>query len=227
MRAAFFKGVWLWEVCERVDGWAKRGGSMEHEGVRQRNKLANPQSPNFDREVKVPCSIELRDEDSVASYELGTAITNTLLDVEDRLRDVAGSAGDLTYCEDKDRVAAVAGAESAGSNVVVDIGTPGGGWVPAAGQLVLFRNPTTNAGFHSVIGAVGGSSITCDLEQDLSSAWEVLRVDRVFPECVYQTMDGGEPRDESDPERDRKEVTYTFDCFGDPVVPSASLLAHT
>lgn len=227
MRTAYFKGVWLWEVLQDMPGWAMRTGAKDHEGVRQRNKASNPQSPNFERPIKVRCSIELRDLDAVSGYEIGTAIENTLLDVEDRLRDVATTEGDLCFCENNERKAAISGAETAGANVVVNHGTAGGGWVPAVGHLVLFRNPITNAGFYSVIEGVGSGTMTCDLDEDLSSDWEVLRVERVFPSCTYDSMDGGQARDDNDPERDRDEITYSFTCYADPVLPSASLLAHT
>ena len=226
MRAAYYKGVRLWEALQEMPPWAQRTGSMDHEGVRQRNKKANPQSPNFERSIKVRCVVEERSENAVAGYRTGVSIENTLLDVEDRLRDVATSDGWLAYCDEHTKQAAVSGNETAGSNVEVAIGATGGGWVPAAGELVLFRNPVSNAGFVTTILSVGAGTIFADLEEALTSSWDVVRVDRAFPDCVYVSMDGGAARDESDPELDRKEVTYTFACYGDPLIPSASFLDH-
>lgn len=226
MRAAYFKGVRLWEALQEMPAWASRTGEKSHSGVRQRNQAANPQSPNFERPVEVRCVVEPRTVDAVSGYETGTAIENTLLDVEDRLRDVSTTAGDLCFCEDNTRKADISGNETAGANVVVNHGTVGGGWTPATGELVLFRNPSTGAGFYAVIEATGAGTVTCDLDENLTSSWDMVRVERVYPEAVYERMMKGGVRDESDPELDAPDVKYYFTVYGDPVVPSSSLIDH-
>lgn len=226
MRAAYFKGVRLWEALQEMPAWAARTGAKDYEGVRQRNKGANPQSPNYERACDVRCVVEERAPNAVSLYETGTAIENTLLDVEDRLRDVSTTAGDLCFCEDNARKADVSGNETAGTAVVVGHGTPGAGWTPAVGELVLFRNPSSGAGFHSTITAVGAGTVTCDLDANLTSSWDMVRVERVFPDAVYERMTKAGVRDESDPELDCREVIYTFTIYGDPVLPTASLIAH-
>lgn len=226
MEAAYFHGVRLFEAVQEMPGWASRTGEKDFEGVRQRNKKANDGSPNFERPVRVRCYVEERAFDAVSGYATNTAIENTLLDVEDRLRDVAMATGQgpLSYTEDSRRRATIGAGASAGAGVVVTIGTPAGGWTPAVGHLVLFRNRTTNAGFTSEITAVGVGTITCTLTSAITTSWEVLRVDRIFVSAVYETMDGGSPRDENDPRLDRKDVSYSFSVYGDPLMPSASLL---
>lgn len=226
MRAAYYKGVRLWECLQEMPAWATRTGEKDHSGVKQRNKKANPQSPNYERPCEVRCVVETRSEDAVSGYRTGTAIENTLLDVEDRLRDVSTTAGDLCFCEDHERAAAISGNETAGSNVVVNHGTPGGGWTPAVGELVLFRNPSTGEGFYEIIEAVGAGTVTCDIDSNLTSSWDMVRVERVFPQAVYERMTKARVRDESDPELDCREVTYTFTIYGDPVLPAASLIDH-
>jgi hypothetical protein len=225
MRAAFFKGVRLWEALQEMPAFASRTGEKAHSGVRQRNQKANPQSPNFERPCDVRCVVEVRVEDIAPGYETGTVIENTLHDIEDRLQDASFTAGDLCFCEDDGRVATITNSETAGPNVEVEHGTPGEGWVLAVGELVLFRNPTTGAGFHARIEAVGSGTVTCDLEQDLSSAWRMVRVERVLPEAVYERMSKVGVRDESDPEVDCREVHYLFTIYGDPVKPTASVLS--
>lgn len=226
MRRAFWKGVWLWEALQEMPGFAERGGELEFEGVRQDWKHANPESPCGVRPLSVRCVVEEKDVDAAPGYETATAIENTLHAVEALLLANWTSAGPLCYCENHERKAAISGDETAGSNVTVNIGSPGGGWVPATGELVLFRKKTTGEGFTSVIESVSSGVIVCDLEQNLSNSWEVVRVERVFTEVVYRTMQRAGPRDESDPQRDVREVTYQFSGYGEALVPTASVLAH-
>lgn len=226
MRAAYHFGVRLWEEALDVPGFAERSGAMEYEGVRRTRKGANPESPNVERPVSVRCAVRERAQGAVAGYETGTAIDNTLYTVEAALIGQMGALGPVALTEDESRRAAVAAGASAGAAVVVTIGTPGGAWVPAAGHLVLFRRKSTGEGFTATIASVGAGTITCLLPQAITTAWEVLRVDRVFASCAYRTMERSPIAGADDPELHVPEVTYRFACFGAVTVPTASVMDH-
>lgn len=227
MRAAYWKGVRLWEALQDFpDAFAERGGELEHEGVRQDWKLPNPQSANASRPLEVRCVVEERTADAAAGYETGTALQNTLHDVERLLIANWTTPGPLCYCENHERKAAISGNEAAGANIVVNHGTPGGGWTPAVGEKVLFRKKTTGEGFTSAIEAVGAGTVTCDLESALTSDWEMVRVERILTEVVYLSMGRSPARGADDPERDVPEVTYRLRGYGAAEYATASVLAH-
>lgn len=226
MRAAYHHGVLLWEALQEITGWAERGGSMEHEGVRQLRKKANPQSPNFGRPVVVRTVVEERSETVAPGYETETALDNTLYAVEARLMAVADEKGPLVLCENDARVASVSGSVSPAAGATVSHGTPGGGWTPAAGDLVLFRRPDTNEGFTSTIQSVGSGTVVCTVTVALTTAWRMVRVERVYADAVFRGMSKSLRRGADDPGLDVAEVSYRFEVFGAVTSPSASVLAH-
>lgn len=226
MRAAYHFGVRLWEEALDVPGFAERSGAMEYEGVRRTRKGANPESPNLERPLAVRCAVRERAQGATAGYETGTTLDNTLYTVEAALIAQMGALGPVALTEDEARRATVAAGASAGPAVVVSIGTPAGAWVPAAGQLVLFRLKSTGEGFTATVAAVGVGTITCLLPQAITTSWEVLRVDRVFASCAYRTMERSPIAGADDPELHIPEVTYRFQCFGAVSVPAASVLEH-
>lgn len=223
-RAAFFKGVRLWEVCQTMPGWASRGGSSEHEGVRFTYAHSNPESANFRRPIKVRCVVTPQTIPS--GYSGDVVIENTLLDVEADLISVASSWGDLSYSANEEQRADVTTGAASGSNRTVTMAARGGAWTMATGHLILFRKASTGAGFVTTIENVTGDDIVVDLSATIDNTWEAVRIHRAFSSVQYQDMDGGAPRDESDPEIDRKEVVYNFVGYGAATLPSATLLAR-
>lgn len=226
MRKAYHFGVELWEALQEMPGFAERNGDAEHEGVRQGYKTANPESPNASRPIDVVTVVEERAVNAATGYETATAIENTLHAVETLLLARWLELGPLCYCENHERVAAVSGNETAGSNVTVGHGTPGAGWVPAAGEYVLFSKPTTGGGFTSIIESVGAGTVVCDLTANLTSDWVMRRVERVFTDVMYRRMSHAPARGPDDPQRDISEVTYVFTGYGQVLTPTATVLAH-
>ena len=137
------------------------------------------------------------------------------LDVETHLRRNAKSLGPLSYCLDDERKANVAGSYPAGLAVVA-IGAAGGGWVPAGGRYVLFRKPSTGAGFATAIIGTGVGTITADLAEAIDASWDVVDVRIVIPDVQYQTLDPGRP-DDGRHECWRPRVVYRFLGGGEPL----------
>lgn len=226
-RAAFYKGVRLWEVAQVTPGWAARGGSSEHEGVRQTYAHANPESPNFKRPIKVKCVVTPQTLPQTYAKRGDVVIENTLLDVEEDLIGVSTGLGHLSYSMDEEQRAAVTTGAASGNNRTVKMATRAAGWTLTTGQLVLFRKASTGAGFVTAIENVSGDDIVVDLAATIDSTWAGVHVQRAYVDVQFLGMDGGGPRDmESDPEIDRKEVTYEFVGYAGVLLPSATLLSR-
>ena len=226
-RAAYFKGVRLWEVAQVTPGWLARGGSSEHEGVRQTYVHLNPESPNFRRSIKVKCVVTPQTMPLAYAARGDVVIENTLLDVEADLVSVCTSLGHLSYSMDETQRADVTTGAASGNNATVTMAARAGGWTLTTGQLILFRKATTGAGFACLIENVAGNDIVVDLAATIDSTWEAIHVQRAYVDAQFMGMDGGGPRDmESDPEIDRREVTYDFVAAAAVLMPSGSLLSH-
>ena len=221
-RACYFKGVRLWEVFQDWYPWASRTGEGGHDGITQDWVYLNPESPNFLRDPVVECVIEPIEDHG----DLDTLATMDVicLDVETHLRQNAKSLGHLSYCLDDDRKANVAGSYAAGLRVVA-IGAAGGGWVPAGGRYVLFRKPSSGAGFVTQIIGTGTGTITAMLAEDIDATWDVVDVRIAIPDVQYQTLDPGRP-DDGGHERWRPRVVYRFTGGGKPLIAAADIPAH-
>lgn len=223
-RAAYYKGVRLWEVAQVTPGWAESGGESEHEGVRQTYAHSNPESMNFRRPLRIRTVVEPQTLPS--GYSGDVSIENTLLSVEADLISVAGSLGHLSYSMNETQRCAVTTGAASGNNRTVTLAARAGGWVTATGQYILFRKASTGAGFAAIIESVSGDDVVVDLTQTIDNTWGAIHVQRVYTEVRYRTMNGGEPRGEDDPEIDRKEVTYEFVGYGAVLLPTATLLSR-
>lgn len=227
VRGAYWQGIRLWEVFQKIDPWAQRTTDAAHQGVEQKYQTRNADSPNFGRQMQVRTVVAADEDRREADAPDWIALLIQLLDVEKDLVALAAGTpqGDLCICYDVNRKADVSGAETAGTAVVVEYTGLSAGWVPTVGRYVLARNPTTGAGFASPITAVvANTSITIDLDVNLTNAWDLVDVQIVLPDCAYRTMNGG-TIDEWD-EKGSPDVTYEFDCESDPLFHSDYVTAH-
>lgn len=222
MRAAYFKGVRLWQVFQDWYPWAARTGEGSHDGITQDFVYLNPESPNFLRDPVVECVIEPTEDH--ADLDTLSTLDVLCLDVETHLRRNAKSLGALSLCQDDERKANVGGSYAAGLRTVA-IGACGGGWVPAANRYVLFRKPSTGAGFVTAIVGTGSGTITADLAEAIDSTWDVVDVRIVIPDVQYQTLDPGRP-DDGGHECWRPKVVYRFLGGGEPLIAAADVPAH-
>ena len=182
-KAAFFKGIKLWQ---HFQGWtlSPSGEGGRRVGVGRTRGLVVPFSPNWLTSISAQCSIRpvtaVDDEDRQTAFNIG------LSQMVDALILASTSLGPLTWCGDDAQVAAVNAGASAGSGVTVNHDAPGGGWVTAAGRHVLFRNPTTGAGFVAAISSRASGSITCDLESDVTTDWEIVSAHLYYAEAKFE-----------------------------------------
>lgn len=225
MRAAYWKGVRLFEALQEAPAWAERTGSSDHEGLHQTYKTSNPESPNLERPITVKTVVEERSE-QVSTYEIQDSIENTLHAVEALLIANMTVLGPLSYAPNDLMRASITTGHTAGTAQVVVIAAAQGGWAPATGQMVLVRNASTGHGFTTTI-TVSGSNITLALipEDVGNSGWEMIFIVRSVASVQFQRMDGGKARGADDPQRDRNEVTYEFKGYGAVSYPSGSLLS--
>ena len=70
------------------------------------------------------------------------------------------------------------------------------------------------------IDGTGAGTITADLEQEVTSDWDIVNVQAYFDDAWYESMDKGEPSimDRSDEWRD---VRYYFGATSNAVYSSA------
>lgn len=227
-RGAYWQGVRLWEVFQTIDPWATRTTDVLHLGVERQYAARNADSPNFTRPVRVRTVVEANKEGTV-DIPAWVAIRIQLADVEKDLVAVAIDTpqGDLSITYDTARKADVTGGPYAGAGQVIAYSNLGGGWVPTAGRKVLVRNPATGAGFVADIDAVvAGTSITIDVPTGYSvtSVFDIVDVQLIYPDCAYRSMDGGSPEDWE--EIGIPSVVYEFDCESDPEWSSDYDMSH-
>jgi hypothetical protein len=230
VRGAYWQGVRLWEILQSPDPWAQRTTDALHQGVEQQYAARNADSPNFSRGVKVRCVVDPIDAGLVGDMPTWMALRVQMMDVEKDLvaRALATPLGDLSFCWDVNQKATVTGGAYSGDNAVVGHTAPAAGWVRTAGHYVLARNPTTGEGFCSVIEAIDSSAtdVTIDIPTGYSvtTAWSLVNVGYVLPDCAYRTMFGGTPEEWE--ERGIPDVVYELDCESDPLFAAAHIIAH-
>lgn len=213
-KAVYFHGVRLWENLRYWTVSASRQGEMAFLGVKQSLSSLNPESPNFIRDINVFC--EVAPVSATDDLSVQATIHAALMQKETQLIGVADELGDLSWVEDITQKGNVSGSETAGSAVVVEHGALGGSWTSEAGHYVLVRNPSTGAGFVSVIQARAAGSVTIDLDVDITSAWDLVNVAFHLPSVAYLRMDPGAPNQAAD-DKWRSSVGYVFQGAADPV----------
>lgn len=231
-RAAYFKGVRLWEWFQEGDPWAQRTTMGVHEGLGRSWADRVPDSPNFDREIPIYCVVDQMAAESDLSGL--TSIENVLHDVEADLIANSKTAGHLSICDDPERKADVTGGPYSGDAAVVAHGAVGGSWSRQAGRYVLARNPASGEGFVAPIQAVDASAtdLTFDIPSGVSvtSAWDLVDVQRAYESCTYLRMHGGSARDSgmdsAEGDQWRATVTYFIACNGAVLMATAHIPAH-
>lgn len=232
-RAAYFKGVRLWQWLQEPEPWAQRSVLHTHDGLAQTYVTYVPDNPNFSREVKVDTVVAY----AAATSDLSpiTSVEHVLLDVEADLIANAAGEGPLCICDDPARTAAVGGTTAGdGTAKVVAHGAAGGSWTRTVNRYVLCRNPATGAGFYSIISAVDsvGTDVTIVIPNGttITNAWDLVDVQTVYPYASYTRMHGGAARqsnvDSAEADQWRAEVSYWFNVRGAVVMASAHVPSH-
>lgn len=218
-KAAFYKGVRLFQ---NLQGWepTPSSESARRTGVLRSLGEIVAESPNHFIDLSVLCAVR----PVTASSPMDRQTTfNVLMDqVLDRLISVNAALGPVAWCQDDTQYGTVSGSHSAGSSVAVAHGALGGSWVTAANRYVLFRNPDTGAGFVAIIQSRTSGSVTCDLEEAITSSWEIWNVQLHYPSMRFVTMSRGTPNVPSgDYHRTGPQVEYQFEGKGRVVVATA------
>lgn len=232
-RAAYFKGVRLWQWLQEPEPWAQRTVEQTHDGIGQSHVTRTSNSPNFDREIKIETAIDY----AAATSDLSplTSFEHVLLDVEADLIAVATSEGPLCICDDPARKANVTNGPyvGAGAVQVVTYDATGGSWTPTANRYCLCRNASSGAGFYSIISAVVAAtslSIVIPTGTTVTTAWDVVDVQTVYPYATYRRMHGGSAvasgADSAEASQWRSGVTYYFGHRGSVVMATAHVPAH-
>jgi hypothetical protein len=233
-RAAYFKGVRLWEWLQEYEPWAQRTTSGTVEGVKQTHLYRNADSPNFDRsDFRVETVVEYME----AHSDLATLTTmeHALLDTEIDLIANATSEGYLSICDDPGRKVTVTGGTLTGDDAVVQHSAPAGGWTRTAGRYVLCRLPSSGVGFVTDIDAVdsgGANRLTLDIASGvtMTTSWEIVDVQTCWQYATFLRMHGGSAR-QSGPDsvmgaQWRRDVTYYFAVRGGTLINASHLPSH-
>lgn len=221
-----FNGVKLWQNAKtlraepssqigRVAGLGKKKGRIK------------PRSPNALYDITVFTSIPPVTEISTL---VGRQATHHLevLQTQARLVAEGRSYGYVSWIVDESHKLDVTNSETGGTGVVVEY--TGSGFTPAAGQYVLFRNPSTGEGFVTAISAVNpGVSITVDLQKrnldrgldnvNITSAWDILLTAYHFPYATFERMSWREVPSQGE-DKHSMDVQYSFVSESDAVYQS-------
>jgi len=227
VRGAYWQGVRLWEAFQRIDASAQASTSVLHQGVDRQYAARNADSHNFTRPIRVETVVPADKTDS-GDLPDWLVVRIQLLDVERDLISIADSTpqGPLSICQDVDRKADVSGGPYSGNAQTISHGTAGGSWTPTAGRKVLVRKPSSGEGFVATIDSVGSGTVTLDVPSGytVTSDWDLVDVQLVFPDCAYRTMSGGDPSEWE--EVGIPKVAYDFDCESDPAWATAHDQSH-
>lgn len=214
MRGFYFKGCRLWERGEEWHSVPSRSDGSGALGARRKYATKSGHAPNWQREVVVTTIVE--EVTAQADLDQHDTLDVIARRIEERLIALSQTPGDLARVADVSQRANVTGGPySAGSGVVVSHDTPAGSWTPTAGRLVLFRNPSTRAGFVATISSTGSGTITCDLDEDVSTAWDVLPVVAVYPDVHFENVDPGRAELDRATDRWRPGLEFTFSSRSD------------
>lgn len=244
---AFWKGVRLWQYakCLRVQP-APAGAISPKPGLSRRRARLDSRSPSFAYQIMVPCwapSISGDHGGSRAALSgMGRQVTRQVYvskTLEFLIDNSGGTAGPgyLAWIEDESEYLTVAAPASGGTTVQVQYS--GAGFAPATGNLVLFRNKTTGAGFVTTVTATaaGPTRITVNLQRhsaerdpatgepvaedvDVTTDWTIHKVAYYYDKVAFASM--------SDPEvptqvEDKAifNIAYQFLSEGGILYPSA------
>ena len=216
-RAAFWKGIRLHQDAQ---GMLPNPASVsgERDGVTRLFAKSVSGSPNWKVAIDVYTSVP-----EVTAYSDLNKQTTLMLRFQQQLSALIAASkaeGDLSWCQDDTQTADVTGSFS-GSAATVTHDTPGGSWTPTTNQLVLFRNPTTGAGFVTTIDGTGSGSVTVDLDEAITTAWDMVYVQSCYPTTRFVTHSPGAPQNGAgDYSRTGNAVTYSFLSTADVEISS-------
>jgi hypothetical protein len=218
-KVVYFNGVRLWENLKHWKPTLVRTGNARKGGVSRRLGKLNPRSPNFFYEVMVHTDVK-----PVAAYsDLGRQETFNLqmLQVQKDLVEQSNALGDLAWCQDDAEYVTVAAPigmpgtfPGAGS-----WGYTGAGYVPAAGQYALLRDPASGEGFVTLLTAAGAGVAAGTVKQTVTAGWEMVRIRFYFPDTAFVGMGGWETAVQAE-DRHAFDVTYAFEASAHPVYPA-------
>ena len=213
VKTSYFNGIRLWEVLKHWKPGSVRTGQARKQGTGKKRGKLMPHSPNHFYEILVHTAVN----PVTALSGIGRQETFNLqmLQVQASLLNASGELGYLSWCQDNSEVLDVTGVTPPmaypGSGTVTYSGS---GFVAAAGQDVLFRNPTTGAGFCARLTSGGGGTLQAVLQEAITSDWEVIRVIFYFPGVNYLTMGGWETATQAE-DRHTFDAMYSFEADED------------
>lgn len=226
-KVVYFKGVRLWENLKHWKPTPVRSGSTRKGGTSRRLGKLNARSPNYFYEIAVHTDVK-----PISTPITGLGYQETfnlaMLQVQKDLIEVSTSLGDLSWCQDDTEYVTLTGVT----------GVPGGypgagtwtyagaGFVPAAGQYVLLRDPTSGEGFVTLLTSGGAGSAGGTLNEAVASGWEMILIRFFFPSTAYVTMGGWDTANQAE-DRHAFDVSYAFESEAHAVYPAAYLLDLT
>lgn len=224
---AFFNGVRLWKNAKSLR--AEPGAQVGRVGgLGKRHGRIKVRSPNALYDVSVFTSIPPVTE---ISTTVGRQATHHLevLQTQARLVAQSRSHGYISWVVDESHKLDVSGSVAGGANKTVAYA--GSGFVPAAGDYVLFRNPTTGDGFVTQVESIpGAGQILVDLQSrdldrnlasvDITAGWDILLTAYHFPYAGFERMVWREVPSQGE-DKHSMDVQYTFASETDAVYATA------
>jgi hypothetical protein len=223
VKVAYFNGVRLWQVFKHWKPSIARGAQTRKMGVSRVLGKQNPHSPNFIYEIEVHTTVE----PVTAISGLGRQETFNLqmLKVEKTLIDASANLGYLAWVPDSEATITPTSVSNPGAYPGTATVNYGGSpaFTPAVGQYVLLRNPSTGAGFVTLIASGGGAgpgAFTCVIPEAISTSWRVLLTAAHFTDVVFDALQGWESVTQAE-DRHAFDVAYIFSSAAHPLWASA------
>lgn len=221
-KVAFFNGHRLWQDLKHWKPTPVRAGPARKMGLARRLGTLNAKSPNYFYEVSVHTSVH----PVTAVSDLGRQETFNLqlLQVMENLIEASTEPGYLSWCQDNTEYVTVSGVTPPGSYPGAGAFTyTGAGFVPAAGQDVLFRDPTSGAGFCARLTAGGAGSGAAPFAEAVAIGWQVVLVRYYFPTACFVTLGGWDTATQAE-DRHAFDVTYQFEAAAHSVYRPSYLM---
>lgn len=219
-KVVYFKGVRLWENLKHWKPRPVRSGNSRKMGTSRRLGKLNSRSPNFFYEIDVHTDVK----PVTALTGLGYQETFNLqmIQVQKDLIENGNSLGDLCWCQDDSEFVSVSGPPAnpgsfPGAGVLPYTGS---GYVPAAGDYVLLRDPASGAGFAMLLTAGGGGTLAGTFKEEVSVGWEVVLIRFFFPDCAFVTSGGWDTAQQAE-DRHAFDVTYAFETADHAICKAA------
>lgn len=217
-KVVYFKGVRLWENLKHWKPTPVRTGNTRKGGTSRRLGVLNPRSPNFFYEIMVHTDVKPVTVVSDLGYQ--ETFNLQMLQEQAALIAVSQSLGDLSWCQDDTEYVTVSAVTMPGSYPGAGVWSyTGSGFTPAAGQYVLMRNPTTGAGFVTLLTSGGAGSAGGSVSEAVAVGWEMVKIRFYFPNTAFVTMGGWETALQAE-DRHAFDVVYSFESTSHAVYAS-------